>query len=185
MARVGYARVSTQDQSLDLQTDALERAGCTRVFKEKASGYKGPRPQFDAMDAYVHDGDTLVVWKLDRLGRSTRQLIDYVNGLQERGVEFVSLQDSIDTTTPNGRFFFTVMAAFAQLEHDLIVERTNAGLSAARARGRNGGRPSVDRDKVELATRLYQSRELSVAEICKAVGMSKTTFYKYVDRTKE
>ena len=109
MARVGYARVSTQDQRLDLQVDALRAAGCSKIFEEKASGYKGPRPQFDAMDAYVHEGDTLVVWKLDRLGRSTMQLMQYVNGLQERGVDFVSLQDAIDTTTPAGKFFFTVM----------------------------------------------------------------------------
>ena len=185
MARVGYARVSTQDQRLDLQVDALRAAGCSRIFEEKASGYQGPRPQFDAMDAYVHEGDTLVVWKLDRLGRSTMQLMQYVNGLQERGVDFVSLQDAIDTTTPAGKFFFTVMAAFAQLEHDLIVERTNAGLAAARARGRKGGRRPIDREKVDVAQRMWDSRQFGIDEILEATGMARSTFYKYVDRTKE
>lgn len=184
MARVGYARVSTEDQRLDLQVDALEAAGCTRIFKEHASGVKADRPQFAAMDAFVHEGDTLVVWRLDRLGRSTKQLIEYVDGLRERGVEFVSLQDSIDTTTSTGKFFFTVMAAFAQLEHDMIVERTNAGLEAARARGRKGGRRPVDKAVIDRAMRMYATREFSVAEICETCGISKATLYKYVRTTK-
>lgn len=182
MARVGYARVSTEDQRLDLQVDALEAAGCTRIFKEHASGVRDDRPQFAAMDAFVHEGDTLVVWRLDRLGRSTKQLIEYVDGLRERGVEFVSLQDSIDTTTSTGKFFFTVMAAFAQLEHDIIVERTNAGLEAARARGRKGGRKPVDQDKIDRAQRMYDSKQFGIREICDACGISRTTFYKYVKK---
>ena len=180
MARVGYARVSTELQRLDLQVDALEAAGCARIFKEHASGVRDDRPQFAAMDAFIHEGDTLVVWRLDRLGRSTKQLIEYVDGLRERGVEFVSLQDSIDTTTSTGKFFFTVMAAFAQLEHDIIVERTNAGLEAARARGRRGGRKPVDQDKIDRAQRMYDSKQFGIREICDVCGISRTTFYKYV-----
>jgi len=139
--RLGYERVSTPDQSTDLQRDALVDAGCTRVFTDHASGASTSRPQLDAMRAYLREGDTVVVWRLDRLGRSVADLIALADEFSQRGVELVSLHDQIDTTTANGRFFFQVIAAFAELERNLIVERTRAGLAAARARGRVGGRP--------------------------------------------
>ncbi len=137
---VGYARVSTADQNLDLQVDALDRAGCVRAFTDTASGSLAERPQLDAALDYLRRGDTLVVWRLDRLGRSLRHLVETVTALQERGVGFRSIQESIDTTTSGGRLVFHVFCALAEFERDLIRERTHAGLAAARARGRLGGR---------------------------------------------
>jgi DNA invertase Pin-like site-specific DNA recombinase len=140
---LGYARVSTTDQQPHLQVDALERAGCYRVFTETASGARTDRPSLEQLLDQLRPGDTLVVWKLDRLGRSLRHLVDTVTGLAEHGIGFRSLQESIDTTTPGGKLVFHVFAALAEFERDLIRERTSAGLAAARARGRHGGRPSV------------------------------------------
>jgi DNA invertase Pin-like site-specific DNA recombinase len=140
---LGYARTSTTDQHLDLQIDALTVAGCYRVFTETASGARTDRPTLAQLLDQLRPGDTLVVWKLDRLGRSLRHLVDTVTGLADRGVGFRSLQESIDTTTPGGKLVFHVFAALAEFERDLIRERTTAGLTAARARGRNGGRPPV------------------------------------------
>ena len=140
---LGYARVSTTDQRPGLQVDALERAGCYRVFTETASGARADRPVLAQVLDQLRPGDTLIVWKLDRLGRSLRHLVDVVTGLADRGVGFRSLQESIDTTTPGGKLVFHVFAALAEFERDLIRERTSAGLAAARARGRHGGRPSV------------------------------------------
>ena len=140
---LGYARVSTTDQQPQLQVDALQRAGCYRVFTETASGARADRPVLEQLLDQLRPGDTLVVWKLDRLGRSLRHLVDTVTGLAERGIGFRSLQEAIDTTTPGGKLVFHVFAALAEFERDLIRERTAAGLAAARARGRHGGRPSV------------------------------------------
>ena len=140
---LGYARVSTTDQQPQLQVDALIAAGCYRVFTETASGARTDRPTLEQVLDQLRPGDTLVVWKLDRLGRSLRHLVDTVTGLAERGIGFRSLQEAIDTTTPGGKLVFHVFAALAEFERDLIRERTNAGLAAARARGRHGGRPSV------------------------------------------
>jgi DNA invertase Pin-like site-specific DNA recombinase len=140
---LGYARVSTTDQQPQLQVDALQRAGCYRVFTETASGARSDRPVLDQLLDQLRPGDTLVVWKLDRLGRSLRHLVDTVTGLAECGVGFRSLQEAIDTTTPGGKLVFHVFAALAEFERDLIRERTSAGLAAARARGRQGGRPPV------------------------------------------
>lgn len=174
---VGYARVSTEDQNLELQLDALRTAGVERVFADKVSSVKA-RPGMDEAVAYVRDGDTLVVWKLDRLGRTVKGLIDLVGTLQERGVQFRSLTDGIDTSTPAGRFFFHVMAALAEMERDLIRERTNAGLAAARARGRRGGRkPKMDATKAGIARKLLTSGT-AVNDVARTLGISRATLYR-------
>jgi DNA invertase Pin-like site-specific DNA recombinase len=180
----GYARVSTQDQHLHLQTDALKKAGCERIFTEKASAAK-ERPVLAQLLDTLEEGDTLMVWKMDRLARSLRDLIHLVTSFEERGIKFASLQDSIDTSTAQGRLFFNLMASLAQFERELIRERTHAGLSAARARGRSGGRPkglSASAYKTALAAySLYQDKDLTVAGIMKQLGIgSKDTLYKYV-----
>lgn len=176
--KIGYARVSTDKQTLDLQIDALNAAGCDRIYTEKQSGTKDDRPVLNEVLNYLRKGDTFVIYKLDRLGRSTRKLIELVEDFQERGIDFVSISDNIDTTTANGRFFFTVMAAFAQLERDLISERTKDGLQAARARGRKGGRPKKDNKAVAQAIKLYDSEEYTVSEITELTGVSKGTLYR-------
>src|SRR4051812_45596902 len=173
-AHIGYARVSTADQSADLQSDALEQAGCSRIFTDTASGALVARPQLDAALDFLREGDTLVVWRLDRLARSLKHLMDLVALLDEKGVGFKSLQENIDTTTPSGRLFFHLFGAFAQFERDLIRERTAAGLAAARARGRVGGRkPALSPKQVEVARSLYAGREHTVSEIAKIVGVSR------------
>src|ERR671916_533654 len=155
---IGYARVSTGEQTLDLQLDALKTAGCGKVYTETASGAKAERPGLDEVLGYLRQGDTLVVWRLDRLGRSLQHLIEVVAALAERGIGFKSLTEQIDTTTPGGKLVFHVFGALAEFERDLIRERTHAGLAAARARGRTGGRPKVlaDAKKVALAQALYE-----------------------------
>src|SRR5690349_13000622 len=181
---IGYARVSTQDQTLALQQDALARAGCERIFADTASGALAERRGLEEALGFARAGDTLVVWKLDRLGRSIRHLIDTINGLQERGVGFKSLTEAIDTTTSGGKLVFHVFAALAEFERDIIRERTNAGLTAARARGRNGGRPRAaalaDPKKVAVAQSLYDDRRLSIAEICTTLRVSRATLYRYI-----
>ena len=154
---IGYARVSTGEQTLDLQLDALQVAGCGKVYEETASGAKAERPVLEEVLSYVRKGDTLVVWRLDRLGRSLQHLIDVVAALAERGIGFKSLTEQIDTTTPGGKLIFHVFGALAEFERDLIRERTHAGLAAARARGRLGGRPRklADPRQLELARTLY------------------------------
>src|SRR5262245_28670300 len=160
---LGYARVSTIDQQPQLQVDALTAAGCYRVFTETASGARADRPVLAQVLDQLRPGDTLVVWKLDRLGRSLRHLVDTVTGLADRGIGFCGLQEAIDTTTPGGKLVFHVFAALAEFERDLIRERTAAGLAAARARGRHGGRPAaLDDGQVELARELYASRRYTV-----------------------
>ena len=178
--KFGYARVSTEDQNLDLQIDALNAAGCERIFSEHMTGTRFDRPEFQRMDDMLREGDVVVVWKLDRLGRSTKQLIELVEGWERRGVDFVSLRDTIDTTTATGRFFFRLMASFAELERDLTSERTKAGLVAARARGRKGGRPKADKEAVDRAIRMHATRSFSVKEICETTGISVGTLYKYL-----
>lgn len=178
--KIGYARVSTEGQSLDMQLDALRKAGCERVYQDKASGGRWNRPELKMLLDGIRPGDSVVVWKLDRLGRTTKELIDLVGKFDEMGVEFISLNDGIDTTTSTGRFFFRVMASFAELERDLASERTRAGLDAARARGRSGGRPRVDKDAIDRAMRMYESRRFSVREICDVCHISQSTLYKYL-----
>lgn len=180
---IGYARVSTQDQNLDAQLDALAGAGCERVFSDKASGAKAARPGLAEAIDHLRAGDTLVVWRLDRLGRAMGHLIETVASLEQRGVGFRSLHESIDTTTANGRLVLHLFGALAEFERNLVVERTQAGLAAARARGRNGGRPpKLDAVQVELLYRLYDGREMPVRQICHVLGISKPTLYGYVQR---
>jgi len=183
---IGYARVSTQDQRLDLQKDALKKAGCKKVFTDVASGgAKTERPGLQAALQFAREGDTLVVWKLDRLGRSLRHLIESVTELKERQVGFRSLQESIDTTTSGGKLIFHIFGSLAEFEKDLVRERTCAGLAAARARGRRGGRPRVlDEKKTALARSLYKDKTNSPAEIAKTLGVSRSTLYRYVARVK-
>lgn len=176
--RFGYARVSTEEQRLDRQMDSLEKAGCERIFLERASGAKAGRPELEKLLSALRDGDEVVVAKLDRISRSTRYLIELAERFDEMGVDFISLNDSIDTTTPMGRFFFRVMASIAELERDMIVERTRDGLSAARARGHSGGRPKAPADAVYKARRMYESGKFSVSEITGATGISKSTLYR-------
>jgi len=177
---VGYARVSTIDQNLNLQTDALQAAGCERVFTDTVSGARVERPGLTAALNECRPGDTLVVWKLDRLGRSLPHLVETVHELSTRGVGFKSLQEQLDTTTSSGKLIFHLFASLAEFERDLIRERTNAGLTAARARGRNGGRPKgVDQKKQQAALALKQDTQRSVREICEIVGISRNTYYKY------
>lgn len=182
---IGYARVSTDDQNASLQVDALKKAGCIKVFTDHASGSKASRPELDRMLDQLRAGDVIVVWRLDRLGRSLKNLIELVEGLADRGVGFRSLSESIDTTTANGRLFFSIMGALAEFERDLIRERTNAGLLAARARGRVGGRPSVmNAKKIDKARKLYDSRQHTVAEIADMLNVSVATIYRHLGPTK-
>lgn len=179
MTDVGYARVSTATQTTAGQVDQLEAAGCERVFTDVASGTRASRPQWDECRRYLRGGDTLVVTKLDRAGRSVRHLVELSAELHERGVGLRVLDQGIDTTTPGGRLFFHMLSAMAEFEHDLIVERVNGGLAAARARGRVGGRrPVLTEAKRKRAQELYDARELTVAEIAKTVGVSETTLYR-------
>lgn len=180
---LGYARVSTGDQDAALQQDALKAAGCYRIFTDTASGALESRTELTKVLDQLRPGDTLVVWRLDRLGRSIRHLIDQLNGLQERGIGFRSLQETIDTTSPGGRLVFHVFAALAEFERDLIRERTNAGLAAARARGRTGGRPSLlTKEKLDTARRLYAQKDMTVAKIGEVLGVSRTTVYRALHR---
>lgn len=177
---IGYARVSREDQNLEMQIDALKKAGCTKIFEEKVSGTRMDRPALNEMLKMLREGDRVVVYKLDRISRSTKHLIELSEFFEKKGVEFVSLQDNIDTSTAMGRFFFRVMASIAELERDIISERTKSGLAAARARGRNGGRPKVDKKKVELAIKMYKSKEYSISQICQATGISQSTLYRKI-----
>lgn len=179
---IGYARVSTVEQSLDLQVDALDKVGCHRVFTDVVSGAKAERPGLaQAMD-YLRPGDTLVVWKLDRLGRSIKHLIKTINGLKEEGIEFRSLQEAIDTSSAGGKLLFHIMGALAEFERDLIRERTQAGLAAALARGRKGGRPpAMGEKKKRMAEKLLQDPTLTVGEVCKTLGVGRSTLYRHVD----
>jgi DNA invertase Pin-like site-specific DNA recombinase len=179
---IGYARISTGEQTLDLQRDALTAAGCERTFEDVASGAKADRPGLEEALAYARNGDTLVVWRLDRLGRSLQHLIATVTDLQRRGVGFRSLTEQIDTTTSGGKLVFHVFGALAEFERDLVRERTNAGLAAARARGRKGGRPKklADAKKLALARQLYADKSNDVTTICETLGISRATLYRYV-----
>jgi len=176
---LGYARVSTLEQNPDLQVDELTAAGCWRVWTDHASGALDRRPQLDAVLEQLRPGDTLVVWRLDRLGRSLRHLIEVVTGLDERGVGFRSLRESIDTTTAGGRLVFHLFGALAQFEREIIRDRTVAGLTAARARGRVGGRPSkLSAEQVRQARRMYDARKLTVEQIGAVLGVSRTSIYR-------
>lgn len=177
---VGYARVSTGEQTLNLQLDALHGSGCEKIYRETASGAKADRPILAEVVEYLRAGDTLVVWRLDRLGRSLKHLIETVSELQERGVGFKSLTEQIDTTTPGGKLIFHVFGALAEFERELIRERTNAGLAAARARGIKGGRPRKLQDpkKLQMAKELHAGGTTDIATICRTLGISRSTLYR-------
>lgn len=179
---IGYARVSTIDQNLDLQRDALESAGCERerIYQDKLSGRTTKRPGLDEALGQLRPGDVFVIWKLDRLGRSVKGLVDFVAELESRGVQFKSLTDGIDTTTPTGRFFFHVMASLAQMERELTAERTRAGLDAARKRGRVGGRKrAMTKSKLESAKRLLNDG-VPPKEVAQNLGVSVPTLYRWL-----
>ncbi|WAK00504.1 recombinase family protein [Methylobacter sp. YRD-M1] len=182
--KIGYARVSTRDQHLELQIDALTKAGCDKIYRDIASGARAERPALNEMIRNLRPGDVLVIWKLDRLGRSLNHLIGLVNDLMEKKIGLQSLHDPIDTTTPQGRLSFNLFASLAEFERDLIRERTQAGLSAARARGRNGGRPKGLPQKAEAtacaAETLYKEGKLTVNEIAEKLGIAKSTLYAYL-----
>lgn len=179
---IGYARVSTDDQTLDLQRDALQAAGCGRIFEDKAGGAKADRPGLRAALDHLRGGDTLVVWRLDRLGRSLKDLILRAEVLREQEVGFRSLQENIDTDSASGQLIFHIFGALAQFERTLIRERTRAGLSAARARGRKGGRRKrLDAKQRAHAVDLYKSRRHTAKEVCALMGISRSTLYAYVE----
>lgn len=182
MALIGYARISTSDQDVSLQEDALNEAGCKRIFQDVASGAKTDRPGLAEAMAYLRDGDVLVVWRLDRLGRSLKHLIEAVGELQARGVGFRSLTESIDTTTPGGRLIFHVFGALGQFERDLIRERTNAGLAAAAARGRRGGRRRVVTPEKLARAKSYIDSGLNVREAATRIRVGKTALYAALNR---
>jgi DNA invertase Pin-like site-specific DNA recombinase len=183
--KIGYARVSTKDQNLNLQIDALRNTGCvdTYIYKEEISGVAKERPQLKRLLDQIRQGDIVVVWKLDRLGRSLTDLVHLVNEIQNKGAGLLSLHDNIDPTTPHGKFTFHIFAAIAEFEREIIRERTNAGLASARARGRKGGRPKgltkESQIKAAAASALYNQKR-SVSDICSTLGISKKTLYKYL-----
>jgi DNA invertase Pin-like site-specific DNA recombinase len=178
---VGYARVSTHDQDLSLQLDALQAAGCDKIYTEKASGAQRDRPQLQAALDYMRDQDTLVVWKLDRLARSLKQLIDTVEALGERGIGLRSLTESLDTTTSGGKLVFHLFAALAEFERSVIRERTRSGLQAARRRGRLGGRPpALTGQDLTAAKALLRDPEITVAQAAKRLGVAPSTLYRHL-----
>src|SRR3954447_7648965 len=178
---IGYARISTDDQNLDLQRDALTKAGCEQIYTDRVSGTKASRPGLTEALSHLRSGDTLVVWRLDRLGRSLRHLIDTITDLQERGIGFKSLTESIDTTTSGGRLVFNIFASLAEFEREIIRERTNAGLQAARSRGKLGGRPKALTEKqVQMLRRMSAEPDTSIDDICKTLGISRMTYYRYM-----
>lgn len=182
--KIGYARVSTKDQNLSMQMDALKKEGCQLIFKEKVSGSKAERIELAKMMGQIRKGDVVIIWKLDRLGRSLRHLVELASELLDKGAGLKSLNDPIDTTTPQGRLIFNIFASLAEFERDIIRERTRAGLEAARARGRKGGRPkglSLEAQKTAMAAEaLYNERKLSVKEISDRLNISKSTLYSYL-----
>ena len=179
---IGYARVSTLDQTLNLQIDALEKMGCIKIFNDVASGSKADRKGLEEALAYVREGDTLVVWRLDRLGRSLQHLIETIAKLNNKNIGFKSITENIDTTTSGGKLVFHIFGALAEFEREIIRERTKAGLQAARARGRFGGRPKAlgDAKKVAIAQALYNDKNNFVDDICKTLQISRSTLYRYI-----
>jgi DNA invertase Pin-like site-specific DNA recombinase len=179
----GYARVSTSEQNLDRQIDALRKFGVTHIISEKMTGTTRDRPELALMLERVTEGDTVVIESLSRLGRSTKDLIELTELFQAKSVNLISLKEQIDTTTSTGKLLFTLMSAIAQFERDVIADRTREGLAAAKARGRSGGRPKVDETKLQQAIKLYNSRAYSVKEINEMTGISKATLYRYLAET--
>ncbi|UAW63850.1 recombinase family protein [Mycoavidus sp. HKI] len=179
----GYARVSTDDQNLNLQRDALKESGCERIFEDTVSGAKAERTGLTGLMNVLRAGDTVVIWRLDRLGRTLKNLIQLVEDLETAKVGLRSLQENIDTTSSGGKLIFHLFGALAEFERNLIRERTQAGIAAARARGRMGGRPKrLDPIKLALALKLYHERHHTIDEICQMMGISKSTLYNYLDK---
>jgi DNA invertase Pin-like site-specific DNA recombinase len=180
---IGYCRLSTQEQNLELQLNALAKAGCDRIFEDRASGPKMAHPGLDQALSHLRESDVLVIWKLDRLGRTIRGLIEFVGELRERGIGFRSLTEGFDTSTADGRLIFHIFAALAEMERDLIRERTQAGLAAARARGRLGGRkPKLSGKKLARARELLANRDISVGEVAATLGVDRSTLYRALAR---
>ena len=178
---IGYARVSTEDQNLDLQIDALKEAKCDHIYEEKMSGKIKDRPALDEALNFMRKGDTLVVWKLDRLGRSLRHLIEVINKLMDEGMYFMSLQEKIDTTSTSGKLIFHIFAALAEFEREIISERTKAGLKAARARGRMGGRPKkLNEEQAQMVKKMWIDHTITIEEICRTFDISRSTLYHYL-----
>ncbi len=184
--KIGYARVSTREQNLDLQIDALKSSGCEKIFTDKVSGAKEERPGLKQALGYARKGDIIVVWKLDRAGRSLKHLLKIVNELNEKGIGFISLKENLDTTSSTGKLMFHIFASLAESERDIIRERTLAGLSSARARGRVGVTPPVmDTNKIAMAKSMMADKNISVKDICKALSVSKSTLCKYLNEDKK
>lgn len=178
----GYARVSTQDQNLDRQIDQLKEYGCEKIFKEKITGTKSDRPELEKMLEQLRAGDTIIITELTRLSRSRDDLFNIVKVIQKKGANIKSLKESwLDTTTPQGELMFTIFAGISQFERDLISQRTKEGLSSARARGRKGGRPKGNMDKINVALKMYDDKKYSINEILETTGLSKTTLYRYIN----
>jgi len=181
--KIGYARVSTPDQNLIMQEDALKKDGCQEIFSDIVSGVKSQRPGLDKALSYLREGDVLVVWKLDRLGRSIQHLIETIRSLSDRKIGFKSLQENIDTSTSSGKLVFHIFSALAEFERELIRERTDAGLKAARIRGRLGGRPALlDNRAIHRMIEMYDEQKNTVAEICKIYSISRPSFYNYLNK---
>ena len=181
--KIGYARVSTPDQDMALQLDALKNAGCEKIYNDVASGVKAERPGFNKAIENLRKGDALVVWRLDRLGRSLRHLLDIVKDMEDRGAGFVSLQEGFDTTSNGGKLIFHIFGALADFERELIRERTKAGLGAARARGRVGGRKEkLNAKQIKTLRKMYDSQKHSISEIGKTFGVSRPTVYRYLNQ---
>jgi DNA invertase Pin-like site-specific DNA recombinase len=177
---IGYARVSTQDQNLELQIEALNKSGCQKIYDDKISGSQKNRPGLDKAIEMLRSGDTLVVWKLDRLGRSVKNLVTLVNDLEKEGIHFKSLTDSIDTSTPSGRFFFHVMASLAEMERDLTIERTRAGLETAKNLGRVGGRKRKMTDSKIASAKQLLANGVPPKDVANNLGVSIPTLYRWI-----
>lgn len=178
---IGYARVSTYEQNLDLQIEALKKAGCKKIYADKVSGVKAERIELNKLKESLRDGETIVVWKLDRMSRSLKDMIDLIKFFESKQVGFRSLTENIDTTTPSGKLIFHIFASMAEFERDLIRERTMAGLATARARGRKGGRPkSTTKNQEEMILKMYQDKTIEIKTITQAFNISKTKLYKIV-----
>lgn len=180
---IGYARVSTQDQSLELQSDALKQIGCVQIFIDKISGAKTERPGLDECLNHLKQGDILVVWRIDRLGRTIKHLITLIDQLRQKGIGFKSIcEGAIDTTTASGALTFNIFSSLAEFERQLIRERTNAGLAVARARGKKGGRKQIEKvdPRVIIAQKMHKNNDISIADICKTLKISKSTLYRFL-----
>ena len=183
--KFGYARVSTNEQNLNLQLDALTKYGVDEIYQEKVSGTKPNRKELTDLLGKLRKGDTLVIWRLDRLGRTVNQLLSLAEDFQSKGISFVSITENFDTVTPTGKFVFHMFCAMAQMERDIIAERTKSGLESARARGRVGGRPPVNKTALKTALTMYSSHQYTIKEIVKVTGISQGTLYKAVNMQKE